>query len=105
VAFKKEMAEGFVDCPAGVMDWYAYLLYRKQNSAKDIIRPGSNCIFDEIVTSGSNRKHIVPHLGTSVTYLCPINHQRNVCMGVIICIVLCLNVISYMCGGNQKWGE
>ena len=26
-------------------------------------------------------------------------------MGVIIFLVLCLNVISYMCGGNQNWGE
>ena len=26
-------------------------------------------------------------------------------MGFIIFLVLCLNVIGYMCGGNGGWGE
>lgn len=26
-------------------------------------------------------------------------------MGVIIFLVLCLDVLGYMCGGNSSWGE
>ena len=51
------------------------------------------------------RNHLVPHLGTPHIYLCSHNHLRNVCMGVIIFIVLCIDVLCYMCGGNSKWGE
>ena len=47
----------------------------------------------------------VLHFGTTHIYLCSHNHLRNACMGVIIFIVICLSAISYMCGGNQKWGE
>ena len=30
---------------------------------------------------------------------------KSYIMGVIIFLVLCLNVIGYMCGGNSSWGE
>lgn len=26
-------------------------------------------------------------------------------VGVIVFLVLCLNVVGTMCGGNSKWGE
>ena len=31
--------------------------------------------------------------------------KRRQSMGVIIFLVLCLNVIGTMCGGNSNWGE
>ena len=35
----------------------------------------------------------------------PINRLRNMPMGAIIYLVLCMNVIVYICAGNSIWGK
>ena len=42
---------------------------------------------------------------TSNGFICDVSKINCAMFGVLIFLVLCLNVIGYMCGGNGSWGE
>ena len=43
--------------------------------------------------------------GTSEAFICAIIKINCAMFGVIIFLVLCLDVLGTMCGGNSSWGE
>ena len=48
VALAKEMAEGLVDCTAGSVARTVLLINWKKTRNESVLRPGSDCIPDEI---------------------------------------------------------
>ena len=74
---------------------------RLKGSLRTLLLPQIYMIFQVF----SHLSLLVFLFSTSNGFICDVSKINCATFGVLIFLVLCLNVIGYMCGGNSSWGE
>lgn len=61
--------------------------------------------FSKKTALANNIAPLVLHFGSKKGLFCMIILKIKTMFGVVIFLVICLNVVSTICGGNDRWGE